>query len=54
MVSTFQTANYTADRGIKMIDEYNSKITTNEEQKQFLLQIVSNYRTIFLNCKKET
>ena len=54
MVSKLKTVNDTAERGIKLIEDYNSILTTNEEQKQFVLQVVSDYRKIFPDCKKET
>jgi len=54
MVSKLRVVNDTAERGIKLIEDYNSVLTTNEEQKQFVLQIVSDYRKIFPDCKKET
>ncbi|KAF0767746.1 Uncharacterized protein FWK35_00009585, partial [Aphis craccivora] len=53
-VSKLKTVNDTAERGIKLIEDYNSILTTNEEQKQYVLQIVSDYRKIFPNCKKQT
>lgn len=53
-VSKLRVVNDTAERGIKLIEDYNSVLTTNEEQKQFVLQIVSDYRKIFPDCKKET
>jgi hypothetical protein len=43
-----------AERGIKLMEDYNTLLTTNEEQKQFVLQIVSDYRKKFPNCKKST
>jgi len=33
-----------AERGVKLIEEYNDKITKDESQKQYLLQVVSDYR----------
>lgn len=54
MVSKLRVVNDTAERGIKLIEDYNSILTTNEEQKQFVLQIVSGYRKIIPDCKKET
>lgn len=54
MVSKLKTVNDTAERGIKLIEDYNSILTTNEEQKQFVLKVVSDYRKIFPDCKKET
>lgn len=53
-VSKHKTVNDTAERGIKLIEDYSSILTTNEEQKQFVLQIVGDYRKIFPDCKKQT
>ena len=33
-----------AEIGVKLIEDYNKLITNNEQQKQYLLQVVSNYR----------
>lgn len=52
MVSKLGVIKDTAERGIKLIEGCNLTLTINEEQ--FLTQIVSNYRKIFPDCKKET
>ncbi|KAL4090485.1 hypothetical protein QTP88_025312 [Uroleucon formosanum] len=46
--------NDVAERGVKLIEEYNDKITKDESQKQYLLQVVSDYRKKFPDHKKET
>ncbi|CAI6359586.1 unnamed protein product [Macrosiphum euphorbiae] len=46
--------NDVAERGVKLIEEYNDKITKDESQKQYLLQVVSDYRKKFTDHKKET
>ena len=33
-----------AERVLKLMEDYNKIITSDEEQKQFLLQVVSSYR----------
>lgn len=38
--------NDVAERGVKLIEDYNNKITKDESQKQYLLQVVSGH------CKK--
>lgn len=53
MVSKLKTVNDTAERGITLIEDYNSILTTNEEQKQFVLQVVSDYRKIFPDSKRK-
>lgn len=49
-----RVVNDTAERGVKLMEEYNKLFTKNEEQKQFVLQVVSDYRRRFSNCKKST
>ena len=39
-----KVVNDTAEQGISLIQLYNSSITYNEEQKQFLLQLVAAHR----------
>ncbi|KAL4119640.1 hypothetical protein QTP88_012435 [Uroleucon formosanum] len=46
--------NDVAERDVKLIEEYNDKITKDESQKQYLLQVVSDYRKKFPDHKKET
>lgn len=36
-----------AERGVALMQEFNSSITRNEEQKQYLLQVIENHRTKF-------
>lgn len=40
--------NDAAERGLKCIKDYNKILTNNEEQKQFLLQVVKSYRKKYL------
>lgn len=39
IVGSLEVVNDTAKRHVKLIEEFNSKITKNEEQKQILLQV---------------
>ena len=41
-----------AERGVALIQSFNSRIATDEEQKQFLLQIVERHRQSLLNSNK--
>jgi hypothetical protein len=43
-----------AERGIALIHDYNSAITTDEEQKQYVLQTVENHRKKFPDSRKST
>ena len=43
----FRVVNDTAERGAKLFDDFNKLITNNEEEKQFLLQVVeANRKTV--------
>lgn len=46
--------NDAAERGVKLITDYNKILTNDEEEKQFLLQIVKKYRENFPNHHKST
>lgn len=39
VVAELKVVNDTAERGVKLMDEFNSKFTKNEDQKQYLLQV---------------
>lgn len=59
IISSIKVVNDTAERNVKLMEDFNQKITKNEEQKQFLLQvrlfsihlskISSDYHTKLLN-----
>lgn len=53
-VAHINVVNDTAERGVKLIEEYNSILTKYEEQKQYLLQIVKNYKIKFPDGNKST
>jgi hypothetical protein len=44
----------TAKREIKLILDFNSCLTKDEEQRQFLLQVLSEYRQIFSDSSQST
>jgi adenylate/nucleoside-diphosphate kinase len=44
IVAHINVVSDTAERGVKTIEEYNSILTKDEEQKQYLLQIVKDYK----------
>ena len=50
----FKVVNDTAERGVKLIQDFNSYLTKDEEQRQFLLQVVSECRKIFPDYSKAT
>lgn len=41
-----------AERGVALIQEFNKRLTKNEDQLQFLLQVVSEHRRQFPSCVK--
>ena len=46
-VKLLKVVNDTAERGIALIQSYNSALTKDETQKQYLLQLVSSHRKQF-------
>jgi len=54
MVQQLKVVNDTAERNIKLIEDYNRIITKNKDQKQFLLQVVRNYCQKYPDSKKST
>lgn len=47
VVSRIKVVNDTAERAVKLIEEYNNILTKNEQEKQYLLQVVTDYRQKF-------
>lgn len=54
VVKSIRVVNDIAERGVALIEEFNKLITMNEEQKQFLIQVVKEFRKRFPDRKKET
>lgn len=54
MLSQLLVVNDVAERGVKLIQEYNSILTKDENQKQFLVQVVKDYREFYGDSKKST
>lgn len=53
-VQALSVVNDQAERGVALIQEYSGRITKDEEQLQFLLQVVADHRKIFPNPLKQT
>ena len=53
-LQSLKVVNDCAERAVKLIEDFNSIITKNEEQKQYLLQIVADYRKNHPDSKKCT
>lgn len=54
MVNNLAVVNDSAERGVKLMEDYNDILTKNEEQKQYVLQIVREYRKKFPDSAKAT
>jgi len=39
IINSLRVVNDTAERGVKLMEEFNSKFTNDESQKQFVLQV---------------
>jgi hypothetical protein len=53
-VRTMKVVNDSAERGVALMQTYNGILTKNEDQKQYLLQVVEQHRQKFPNATKET
>ena len=54
VVHALSVTNDHAERGVALIQEFNQHLTKDEEQLQFLLQVVSDHRKRFPDCLKRT
>lgn len=53
-VSMLRAVNDTAERAVKLMQDFHGLITVEEEQKQFLLRCVKEHRRLYPDCKKDT
>ena len=53
-VNNMKVVNDVAERGVALMEEYNNLITNDEQQKQYVLQVVSAYRKTYPDRKKST
>ena len=51
LVDNLKVVNDSAERGIKLIQDFNHKVTKDEDQKQFLLQVSHKFYIKFFNYK---
>ncbi|CAD6217544.1 GSCOCG00011374001-RA-CDS [Cotesia congregata] len=49
-----KVVNDVAERVVALVEEYNKCLTKNEEQFQYLLQVVKEHRRKYPNCDKKT
>lgn len=54
IVKKLKCVNDVAERGIKMITEYNDKLTYNENQKQYVIKVIEQYQKTYSNINKST
>jgi hypothetical protein len=54
IVNTFRVTHDIAERGVELMEEYNMALTKNEDQKQYVLQVVEDYRRKYPNSLKST
>ncbi|KAL7637484.1 UNVERIFIED_CONTAM: hypothetical protein RMT77_012212 [Armadillidium vulgare] len=53
LVHNLKVVNDSAERGIKLFQDFNDKVTKDEDQKQFLLQAVQDYRRTYPQSTRE-
>lgn len=53
-LSKLRVVNDAAERGVALIEQYNNVLCRDEEQKQYLLQVVSKHRQQMPNASKNT
>ncbi|XP_017475134.1 PREDICTED: uncharacterized protein LOC108365587 [Rhagoletis zephyria] len=51
---SLKAVNGTAERAVKLMQDFHGLITADEEQKQFLLRCAQEHRKMYPDCKKET
>ena len=53
-VFSLKAVNDTAERAVKLMQDFHGKIIAKEEQKQYHLCCVQEHRKLYPDCKKET
>ena len=53
-VCNLKVVNDIAERGVKLIEDYNKILTNDEQQKQYLLQVVSSFQKKLKDKNKST
>lgn len=54
IVQKLKVVNDTAERGVKVMQDFNNLLTYNEEQKQYVLQVVSECRKLYPESSKKS
>jgi hypothetical protein len=53
-VNCLKAVEDTAERAVKLMQDFHGKITAKEEQKWYLLRCVQEHRKLYPDCKKKT
>lgn len=53
-VYQLKAVNDTAERGVRLMQDFHGKLTANEDQKQYVLRCVQEHRNLYPDCKKDT
>lgn len=51
-IQSLEVVNDNTERGIALIKTYNSKLSTDENQKQYILQLVEEHRKMYKSPNK--
>lgn len=54
VVENLKVVNDVAERGVALIEKFNKCLTRNEDQLQYLMQVVQRHRTSHPTCQKNT
>lgn len=54
IATKLRVVNDCAERGVCLMQQYNNILTKNEDQKQFILQIITEYRREYPDARKVT
>lgn len=54
IVKSLKVVNDVAERGVKLITDFNNLLTNDEEQKQYVLQVVHKCRKLYPDVSKQT
>lgn len=53
-MKNLKVVNDTAERGVKLMQDFNGLLTADEEQREFILRCVQDHRRQYPDCRKET
>lgn len=53
-LSMIKPVNDTAERAVKLMQDFHGLMTVDEDQKQYLLRCIKEHREVYSDCKKYT